>query len=144
MLYLDGFENLSLRHREQAPLARFQDLTPMPLAVTGTVEPAQLEYARTAWRFFENNTDAETGLAGSADNYPSTTMWETGSYLIATVAAERLGITTPQEAEQRTAKVVESLSRLVLFENSLPNKAYDTRTLQMVDYSNKPTTVGLG
>jgi hypothetical protein len=144
VLYLDGIETLPGMQREEDPLAKFEDLSPMPLAVTGAVTPEQLDYARTAWRYFENNTDPETGLAGSADKYPSTTMWETGSYLVATVSAERLGIVTPEQAEQRIARVVDSLSRMVLFENGLPNKAYDTRSLAMVDYGNKPTTVGLG
>jgi hypothetical protein len=122
----------------------FDDVPPMPLAITGAVDPAYLEYARTAWQYFVNNTQPDTGLAGSADKYPSTTMWETGSYIVATVSAERLGIVTEDEARDRLSRVIGSLQRMPLFENSLPNKAYDTRSLGMVDYSNNPTTVGLG
>ena len=90
------------------------------------------------------NTDPTTGLAGSVDGYPSTTMWETASYLVAIISAERLGIIDRAEATERSGKVIDALSRLVLFEDSLPHKAYDIRTLQMVDYANRPTTVGLG
>lgn len=144
IVYLDGLEKVSLMTRADDPMAQFDEIIPLPLAITGAVEPDFVDYARTAWRYFENNTDPVTGLAGSADKYPSTTMWETGSYLIATVSAERLAIVTREEAAQRIAKVVESLGQMVLFENSLPNKAYDTRSLQMVDYGNNPTTIGLG
>ncbi|TDL90489.1 DUF3131 domain-containing protein [Meridianimarinicoccus aquatilis] len=144
VVYLDGLEKVSLMPREEDPMSRFDEMVPLPLAITGSVTPEYLDYARTAWRYFENNTDPVTGLAGSADKYPSTTMWETGSYLIATVSAERLAIVSRDEAAQRIAKVIESLGQMVLFEDSLPNKAYDTRSLQMVDYGNNPTTIGLG
>src|SRR4051794_20894584 len=38
----------------------------------------ELAMARTAWKYFENNTQP-TGLANAVDDYPSTTMWDTAS-----------------------------------------------------------------
>lgn len=144
VIYLEGLGDISIGRRQEDPMQRFAQMQPLPLAVTGAVDAQHLDYARIAWHYFENNTDPDTGLAGSADKYPSTTMWETGSYLVAIVSAQRLGLLTPELAEARAAKVLDSLGRIVLFEDSLPNKAYDIRSLQMVDYTNKPTTVGLG
>ena len=48
--------------------------------------------AQVAWKYFENNTQPETGLANAVDKYPSTTMWDTASYLGALVSAYELGI----------------------------------------------------
>ncbi|MFC0199418.1 DUF3131 domain-containing protein [Paracoccus rhizosphaerae] len=125
-------------------LAVFDEVVPLPLADGLGRSQQTRDLAEIAWTYFENNTDPDTGLAGSVDKYPSTTMWETASYLVAIVSAERLGLITAAEAEARAAKAVDALSRLQLFEDSLPNKAYDIRTLQMVDYANRPTSVGLG
>ncbi|WP_410216300.1 DUF3131 domain-containing protein [Paracoccus sp. (in: a-proteobacteria)] len=141
IIYLERAGNMSGQADVMAP---FEGVVPLPLAdgLGGSAE--RVDYGRVAWRYFRNNTDPDTGLVGSVDGFPSTTMWETASYVVATVSAERLGIIPRAEAEERMAKVVDALSRLVLFENSLPNKAYDTRSLQMVDYANRPTSVGLG
>ncbi|MDH2327352.1 DUF3131 domain-containing protein [Cereibacter sp. SYSU M97828] len=125
------------------PLDRIEAV-PMPLAVPGPPTEGDLDQARTAWRYFQNNIHPETGLANSADQYPSTTMWETGSFLIALISAHRLGIVDDAEVEDRLTRALESLARIPLFEDSLPNKAYDVRSLAMVNYQNQPTAIGLG
>lgn len=142
IVYLEGAGRVSGAAPD--PLEAFAEVVPLPLADGLGASVQTDEVARIAWTYFQNNTDAQTGLAGSVDDYPSTTMWETASYLVAIVSAERLGLIERAEAEERAGRVVAALSRLQLFEDSLPNKAYDIRTLQMVDYANRPTTVGLG
>ena len=37
--------------------------------------------ARTAWKYFENNYQPDTGLVNAVNDYPSTTMWDTASYM---------------------------------------------------------------
>lgn len=142
ILYLEGVGSMASERRD--PLKPFEEVVPLPVAAGIRPDSADDEAARIAWTYFRNNTDPTTGLAGSVDGYPSTTMWETASYLVAIISAERLAIIERAEAAERLGKVVDSLSRLVLFEDSLPHKAYDIRSLQMVDYANRPTTVGLG
>lgn len=142
ILYLEGVGSMAGERRD--PLRPFETVVPLPVAAGIRPDNPDDEAARIAWTYFRNNTDPTTGLAGSVDGYPSTTMWETASYLVAIISAERLGIIDRAEATERSGKVIDALSRLVLFEDSLPHKAYDIRTLQMVDYANRPTTVGLG
>ncbi len=122
----------------------FEELEPLPLAVRGESSVQDMEHARIAWTYFENNVNADTGLANSVHDYPSTTMWETGSYIVAVLSAERLGLIDADDAEDRLALVLDSLSRLRLFEDTLPNKAYHVRTLELVDYANTPSERGLG
>lgn len=100
--------------------------------------------ATVAWASVAASTRPETGLADSLVGYPSATLWDQGSYLLAIVAAHRLGLVTAGEAEQRARRAVDALARLPLVEGRLPNKAYDTRTLAMVDYDNAPTPQGIG
>ena len=40
--------------------------------------------------------------------------------------------------------MLDSLRELRLFQDTLPNKAYNTRTLELVDYANQPSELGLG
>lgn len=122
----------------------FDAVVPQPIAASRPLTEREMDFARTAWTYFETNTDPVTGLAHSADDYPSTTMWETGSYLVAIMSAERLGLIDRAEAGFRIDRVLASLAKLRLFDGALPNKAYHTATLELVDYTNKPSELGLG
>jgi len=125
-------------------MAQFDDVAPLPLAITGTSSPEDIAYAQIAWRYFQNNTDPTTGLVNSTDNYPSTTMWETGSYFVATISAERLGIIAHSEAVARIGLALDTLNDIRLFDGVLPNKAYNVRTGELVNYANEPVERGLG
>ena len=127
-----------------APIAAFEAIEPLPLAITGSSRPEDLAHARIAWTYFENNTHPETGLVNSADQYPSTTMWETGSYIVAVISADLLGLIDSDEAEERLGRVMDTLATIRLFDDILPNKAYNVQTGDLVDYSNKPVERGLG
>jgi hypothetical protein len=107
----------------------------------GALTERELAMARTAWKYFENNTQP-SGLANAVDNYPSTTMWDTASYLGAIVAARELGLITPQAADARLARLLGALGGLSFFRNELPNKVYHTQTLEKVDYANRPGEIG--
>lgn len=103
-----------------------------------------IEAAQIAWVYFENNTQFETGFVNSVSTFPSTTMWDQGSYILAAVSAMRLGIITETEFNTRISKLLNSFKNLVLFDGYLPNKAYNTQTLERVTYENQVTNVGIG
>ncbi len=110
-----------------------------PLRPTGTpLTEAEQRWARAAWGYFEKNTQPETGLVNSVAGFPSTTLWDTGSYLMGLLGAEALGIITRAEADRRLTAALSSLEKLPLCDGKLPNKAYNTVTLEMVDYGNNP------
>ena len=116
----------------------------LPLAAPRPLDAAQLAWGRTAWRYFAANISPTTGLVNAADKYPSTTMWDVGSFLLALIAAERTGIIDRAEFDNRAGFALASLARMPLFDGALPNKAYNTQTLQMVNYDNQPTARGIG
>lgn len=117
----------------------------LPLRPTGQPLTAQeRRWAEAAWSYFRQNTRPETGLVDSVKGFPSTTLWDTGSYLMAVLSAEQLGLVSREEAKDRLTRALDSLARLPLCEGTLPNKAYDTRTLAMVDYDNTPAPQGIG
>ncbi len=100
--------------------------------VNVSVDPARPAYtgellsdrriAKIAWQYFKQNTQESTGLVNAAKNYPSTTIWDTASHLIALICAERLQLIGRDEFTSRTGKVLTSLERMKLFNNQLPNK----------------------
>ena len=100
--------------------------------------------AEIAWAYFENNTRAETGLVDSAAQYPSTTLWDQAGYIFALVAAKRLDIIDLVEFANRTEPLLQSLKKIELYDDDLPNKVYNTMTLSMTDYGNQVIDGGIG
>lgn len=108
---------------------------------SGELTGREMAMARTAWRYFERNTQS-TGMANAVEGYPSTTMWDTGAGLAAIVAARELGLIPPNAADQRLARLLESLGRLELFRDEMPNKVYNTLSLAKANYANQPGEIG--
>jgi len=114
------------------------------LAGNGELCEADLKMARIAWTYFENNYNPETGLVNAVNKFPSTTMWDTGSALAATIAAHDFGFIDKKDFDDRITALIGSLASMELFNDEAPNKVYNTKTLQMVDYANKPSELGIG
>ncbi len=112
--------------------------TPTPLS------PEDIQDANTAWAYFVKNDNPETGLVNSVDAFPSTTIWDQSSYLLGLISAYKIGIIDKDMFDTRMSKTLTTLSRLALFSGRLPNKVYDTRSLQMVNYANDPAPQGIG
>lgn len=116
----------------------------IPFKSSRVLSEQEFEWANVAWQYFENNYQENTGLVNSVDGYPSTTMWDTASYLMGLIAAEKINIISSEEFDRRMEKALTTLARLPLVDGLLPNKAYNTQTLQMVDYANNPEENGIG
>ncbi len=104
----------------------------------------ELAWANTAWTYFKNNVVKTTGLVGSVENYSGTTLWDTASYLLGLISAERLEIISQAQFDRRISAALKSIAKLPLFDDKLPNKAYDVKSLKMTDYANRPTDRGIG
>ncbi|HEV2611028.1 MAG TPA: DUF3131 domain-containing protein [Noviherbaspirillum sp.] len=109
---------------------------------SGPLNEAEMTMARNAWKYFENNLQPESGLVNAVDGYPSTTMWDTASYLAAIVAANDLGVIDREQARKRIGAVIATFNRMSFFRDELPNKVYHAKTVEKADYSNKPGEIG--
>ncbi len=109
-----------------------------------TLSRRERALAHAAWSYLERNTDPVTGLAPSAVGGHATTMWDVGSQLLALLAAEDLGLVSSGQAVRRLERAAGSLAAMPLFDGRLPNKSYDTHTLEMVDYAGQPAPDGIG
>ena len=111
--------------------------------ITNPLSPEEETYARVAWQYFLNNYQ-DTGFTNAAGGYPSGTLWDMGNYLMALNAARWLGLVDQADFDLRLNKFLVSLGGLRLFEDSLPNKVYNTATGEMGDYGNNPIERGIG
>ncbi|RQR34397.1 DUF3131 domain-containing protein [Burkholderia sp. Bp9143] len=108
----------------------------------GPLDAREMQMARQAWVYFENNYQPATGFVNAGDNYPSTTMWDTASYLGALVAARNLDLIDKREFDDRLGALLRTLNSLDLFRGELPNTVYNTQTAQKVNYANQPGEIG--
>ncbi|NEQ32327.1 MAG: DUF3131 domain-containing protein [Leptolyngbya sp. SIO4C5] len=113
-------------------------------AITQPLTAAEMAYAQSAWNYFVDNVQPNTGLSNSAGGFPSGTLWDLGNYLAAMNAALWMGLIDQAEFDSRLNQFLTSLSQLPLFENTLPNKVYNSATGEIVDYGNNPLERGIG
>jgi hypothetical protein len=103
----------------------------------------ELAAARIAWKYFERNYQPETGLVNAVDNYPSSSLWDLGSSLMGFIGARELGLISQKEFDDKVIRMLGALGKQRLFNDELPNKAYNAKTGAMSNYANQPTE-GIG
>lgn len=86
------------------------------------------EAARGAWSYVERQYQPGTGLVNSVASYPYATMWDVASGLAALHCANRLGLLPDPEYDARMRRALQTLRTAPLFEGSIFNKNYSTRT----------------
>jgi len=108
----------------------------------GALNEEEKKWAKTAWNYFKNNTQSQTGIVNAVDYYPSSTAWQMADYLAALVSAHELEVIGKEEFDQRLSQLLQFLNTMRLFQDKLPNKAYNTQTGAPVNYENKPDEIG--
>ena len=136
-------ENIDFENRVAAR-ANIKNEISIPLSASRSLSSEEMEWAKIAWKYFENNTIAETGMVNSVNQYNASTLWDTSSYMMGLISAHRLKIITEENFKHRMSTLLASLEALPLFEGKLPNKSYNTISLKMVDYTNRETVQGIG
>ncbi|MGI3165684.1 DUF3131 domain-containing protein [Pseudooceanicola sp. 200-1SW] len=115
---------------------------PRPFGRHGPLTDREMEMARTAWSYFVERYQPDTGLVNAVGSYPSTTLWDTASYISGLVSAYELGIIDKRTFDTRATKLIRTLRNLDLFRGEAPNKVYNTQTGEKVNYANQPGEVG--
>ncbi|MCG8460683.1 MAG: DUF3131 domain-containing protein [Holophagales bacterium] len=138
ILQLEGWDVQSTSDEVFSTLPSPSAQAPRPLSME------ELAWARTAWRYFERNVRPETGLADSVEQFPATTLWDTGSFLLGVISAYELGVIEESRFHAVIDQALTSLAKIPLFDDRLPNKSYNTVSLRMVDYDNNETSTGIG
>ena len=118
------------------------NISPCQLRCAPTTE--ELKMARIAWKYIENNYNEKTGLINAAHMYPSAATWDWANAVYALYAAKKFCIIDDVEYDKMMNKFLTTMQKMELFNNELPNKTYNTKTAQMVDYRNKVQKDGIG
>jgi hypothetical protein len=100
----------------------------------GELTPAEMAVARQAWQYFQENWNEQTGLVNSVDNFASVTMWDQGAAIAALVSAKELDLIPTAEFESKMSRMLKTLATLPLYNDELPNKVYNAKTLIPVNY----------
>lgn len=137
------YELNSLEFEQKHKLLKVKKTASEYLPVRRDLTEDEKKAAQVAWQYFENNMQI-TGLPNSVMNYPSTTLWDLGNYLSALISAHKLEIISDDKFDTLLKNLLTSLITIKLFEDTLPNKAYNTKTLKMVDYTNTESPRGIG
>ena len=111
-------------------------------ARTGALTPEEQRWAAVAWRYFENNSEANSGLVSGSDRRPVVSLWQMGDTLIALTAARELQLIDDRRFDHQLSQLLGSLNRLPLTRSGVPNLLYNSQTLAMVGYSNTPQVIG--
>ncbi|MGO4906913.1 DUF3131 domain-containing protein [Pseudorhodobacter sp. W20_MBD10_FR17] len=109
----------------------------------GPLTDREFAMAKTAWSYFVKRYQPETGLVNAVGSFPSTTMWDTASYISGLVAAYELCVIDKREFDTRATKLISTLRNLDLFRGEAPNKVYNAATGEKVNYANKKGEVGM-
>jgi hypothetical protein len=145
VFYLTDFSRFDTIDIAEAPRAFEIPITEqIPVAEWGDFNDTDRAVALKAWEYFEKNYNAESGLVDSVAGFHFTTLWDTSSYILATISAYRLDLIATAEFHSRISAVLKALDKLPLYNNELPNKSYNTKTLQMTDYQNQDSDEGIG
>lgn len=108
----------------------------------GKLGPEEQRWAAIAWRYVENNTQANTGLVNGSDKRPVISLWQMGDLLIALTAARQLDLIDDVAFDRRLTLLLGTLNRLPLTSAKLPNLLYNTQNISMVGYGNTPQVIG--
>lgn len=154
---INGAEYNSVTIRSESPLiVEFDDANAAPACErksrnmssphfgrNGPLSDREHKMAQVAWSYFEKRFQPETGLVNAVGSYPSTTLWDTASYISAIVAAYELCVIDKRTFDTRVTKLINTLRNLDLYRGEAPNKVYNTQSGAKVNYANEPGEVGM-
>lgn len=138
----DYFDTLDMGQDEGAGYTHRNEYVRKYRPRRGFLNEREMRAAEVAWHYFERFTQPTTGLANSVGNYPSTTMWDTASYIAGATAAYELCIIEKPEFDRRMMQLLTTIKELELFRDEMPNKVYHTKSGLKVDYTNKAGEIG--
>ncbi|OUS32568.1 hypothetical protein A9Q99_00400 [Gammaproteobacteria bacterium 45_16_T64] len=112
--------------------------------IAGVVDVNLKKTAESAWRYFEKNTNGNTGFVNATHGYKFITMWGVGSHIAALISTNKLGVLDDDTFEKSVSLILHGLNTMPLYQNEMPNRQYTTSTLEMVDLRQKTSDVGSG
>ena len=108
----------------------------------GALTAQERKMLKIAWKYFQNNYQETTGLVNAVNDYPSTTLWDTASYLGGLVTAYENCIVDKEEFDRRMVTILKTFNGMDFYRGEVPNKVYHTQTGKKVNYGNEEGEIG--
>ena len=143
-LFIYFLNGLDMRKQGLGVIQIKNAIAPELNVTKNVLSKVDMESANIAWSYFENNYNKDTGLVNSVDNYPSTTLWDTGNYMMALISAKEIKLIDDATYDARMRKMLTTLASLELYKGLLPNKVYNVESLKMTNYENNVSKKGIG
>lgn len=104
----------------------------------------ELHVARKSWQYFETNWNKSTGLVNSTNGFSSVTLWDQSTAIAGVVAAYELELISEVEFTSKIQQTLETLAQLSLYNDELPNKVYNPKTLIPVNHAGIESPAEIG
>jgi hypothetical protein len=111
---------------------------------TRELNTTELNQTLTAWKYFENNYNFETGFVNGSNKHKIVSVADIAMGLKATLWAKGLNIIPDKVFKERTDRLMQTLSTLSLFNDELPNSHYHAITAQKISSSGEEKEEGTG
>jgi hypothetical protein len=108
----------------------------------GRLTEEEILWAKTAWKYFENNYNPQSGLVNIKDGYQLVTMESVADYIIALMAARELEVISKHEFDSRLSLVFGFLNTMPLAFDEIPNVNYNAVSMQPTDFGNNYGVIG--
>ncbi|MFY7998920.1 MAG: DUF3131 domain-containing protein, partial [Candidatus Kapaibacteriota bacterium] len=108
----------------------------------GRLTEEEQTWAKTAWKYFENNYNPQSGLVNIKDGYQLVTMESVADYIIALMSARELDVISKHEFDSRLSLVFGFLNTMQLAFGEAPNINYNAVSMRPTDYGNNNATIG--
>jgi hypothetical protein len=108
----------------------------------GRLTDEELSWGKTAWKYFENNYNPQSGLVNLKDGYQLITMETVADYIVALMAARDLDIISKHEFDSRLSLVFGFLNTMQLAFGEVPNVNYNAVSMMPTNYANQYGTIG--
>jgi hypothetical protein len=120
----------------------FADSTLFHQGRHGPLSKEEEAWAKTAWKYFENNYQDATGLVNGSDNFPVASVWNIADTIAATIAAHHFKLIDDYRFDQRVSALLAFLNAMPLSSGKLPNRHYQTQKAELVDASGQIKDTG--
>ena len=108
----------------------------------GSLTEREEAWAETAWLYFENNYNPQTGFVNATDRYPVVSMWHVADYIAALYCAQILDLIDEREFDERFSVLLHRLNTMPLAFERLPNRLYNAQSGAMVNDANTDEETG--
>lgn len=108
----------------------------------GDLTEEEIEFAKVAWKYFQNNLNYNTSLVNYIDKKEIVSISSISDYIISLIAMNKLNLITDKEFHQKISNIISTLNIIKLDKNGLPYYYYKNNS-NLSPITQKKNEIGL-